>query len=315
MLPYRSRMPRPRRPQPAVAALLVALVVAVSGCVAQEDRPGPGDDVSEVAEVEPAAEPDRYVAMGDSYVAAPPRPMPEKVKGCMRSKHNYPRLVAAALENTELVDVSCSGASTVSIFSKQTFQHGDAVRPPQIEAVTPDTDLVTIGIGANDFRLFNSMIFKCLELSPRDPDGAPCMEHHTRDGTDRLERTIERIRPRVERVVRRVRARAPGARVLVVGYPQLIPSSGECRRRLPMARGDYAYAKRINRRLSHAVRDAGLAAGAEYVDLLSASRGHDICSDDPWIAGIRGAKARDAMGLHPYPVEQESVAELILQQL
>lgn len=314
MLPYLVRMPAAPAQRPAVVAILAALAVLLSGCVTQGDRE-PGSDVSGVSEVQETSEPDRYVAMGDSYTAAPPRPMPEQVKGCMRSKENYPRLVAAELENTELVDVSCSGASTVSIFSKQAFEHGDAVRPPQLDALTEDTDLVTVGIGANDFRLFNSMIFKCLDLASQDPDGAPCMEHHTRGGKDRLERTIDRIQPRVEQVVRRIRKRAPEARVLVVGYPQLVPDAGDCPRRLPMAEGDYAYAQRINRQLAEAVRDGGLAAGAEYVDLFSASQGHDICSDEPWIAGIRGAKARDAMGLHPYPVEQEAVAELVLDRL
>ena len=37
--------------------------------------------------------PDRYVALGDSYTAAPLRPMPERAQACMRSKRNYPRLV------------------------------------------------------------------------------------------------------------------------------------------------------------------------------------------------------------------------------
>ena len=52
-----------------------------------------------------------------------------------------------------------------------------------------------------------------------------------------------------------------------------------------------------------------IAAGAEFVDLVEASQGHDICSDEPWVAGIRGAPKR-AMGLHPYPAEQRAVADL-----
>jgi hypothetical protein len=57
-----------------------------------------------------------------------------------------------------------------------------------------------------------------------------------------------------------------------------------------------------------------VTAGAEYINLYRASKGHDICSDEPWVAGIRGDQWR-AMGLHPYPAEQRAVAKLILAKL
>ncbi|MDP2774363.1 MAG: hypothetical protein Q8O61_12495, partial [Nocardioides sp.] len=53
-----------------------------------------------------------YVALGDSFVAAPLVPTTNMRNGCLRSDHNYPHLVAAELDGYELVDVSCSGAST-----------------------------------------------------------------------------------------------------------------------------------------------------------------------------------------------------------
>lgn len=312
MLHYRLPMRR-LLSRPSMVGAVAALALLATACNAQESDPEPGSGVSEVAEAVEVP-PDRYVALGDSYTAAPLRPMPERVKGCMRSRHNYPRLIADQLENTKLVDVSCSGASTVSMFSNQGFDDGDSKRPPQLDALTPDTDLVTVSIGANDFRLFNSMIFECLDVGKADPDGAPCREQNAQGKRDRLERMIERIAPRVRRVVEDIHERAPEARVLLVGYPKLLPASGDCPRRLPLAIGDYDYARQINKRLAVAIRDAGTSAGAEYVDLYRASRGHDICSDEPWIAGVRGAEYR-AMGLHPYPVEQRAVAELILAKL
>src|SRR5688572_23797059 len=47
----------------------------------------------------------RYVALGDSYTAAPLVPDTDTTNGCLRSTNNYPALVAAALPGTELVDV------------------------------------------------------------------------------------------------------------------------------------------------------------------------------------------------------------------
>jgi lysophospholipase L1-like esterase len=313
VLPYRLPMRRVRpRLSAAVVASLVGLSLALTACNAKEGETAPGGDMSEVAgQMEVPRQ--RYVAMGDSYTAAPLRPIPERAQACMRSKRNYPRLVTSRLENTKLVDVSCSGASTISLTGKQGFDRSDVVRPPQMDALTQGTDLVTVSIGANDFRLFNSMIYECLDIGKRDPDGAPCREFNNRGKRDRLERTIEKIQPRVTAVIEEIRRRSPDARVLLVGYPQLLPDAGTCPVRMPLADEDYAYARQINQRLAEGIRDAGLRAGAEYVDLYTASQGHDICSDEPWIAGIHGAQR--AMGLHPYPEEQQAVADLILGML
>jgi hypothetical protein len=296
----------------AVAALVAALGLVLSGCTAEQGQPAPGDDVSQVGD-EVDLPRDRYVSLGDSYTAAPLRPIPHRDQACMRSKRNYPRLVVQELENTRLIDVSCSGASTISLTGKQGFDTSDVVRPPQVDAVTPETDLVTVSIGANDFRLFNSMIYECLDIGKTDPDGAPCREFNNRGKRDRLERTIERIQPRVSSAIEEIKRRAPEARVLLVGYPQLLPDTGTCPYRMPLAAADYDYAREINQRLAEAIEEAALSAGAEYVDLYAASKGHDICSDEPWIAGIHGAQR--AMKLHPYPEEQRAVADLILAML
>jgi hypothetical protein len=309
MLPYGFLMRRVSRP--AAAALAAALALTLSACDAKDD-PAPQDDVSKVSDQAEVPQ-ERYVAMGDSYTAAPLRPIPERAQACMRSKHNYPRLVAARLENTRLVDVSCSGASTISLIGNQHFDRNAVVRPPQLDALTRGTDLVTVSIGANDFRLFNSMIYECLDVARENPQGAPCRQFNNRGKRDRLERTIEKIEPRVSGVIEEIRRRAPEARVLLIGYPKLLPDHGTCPYRMPLAAQDYDYARHINEVLATGIRDAGVSAGAEYVDLYTASEGHDICSDDPWIAGIHGAQR--AMGMHPYPTEQQAVADLILEKL
>lgn len=255
-----------------------------------------------------------YVAMGDSYTAAPLYPLREdrQIRSCLRSEQNYPTLVADAL-GIDVVDVSCSGASTDDMFAPQRF--GGESRPPQLDALTEETELVTLGIGANDFSYFSRMIFECLDLAEKNPRGSPCQNRNTTpSGRDRLERNLREIRSRVAEVVRAISERAPEARVLLVGYPQLLPEEGMCRARLPLAVGDYDYVRNLNLRLSRAVRTGGVRAGAEHVDLVAASNGHDICSDQPWVAGVQGDPSR-AMGLHPFPAEQRAVARLILEML
>ena len=61
----------------------------------------------------PIPPPQSYVALGDSYTAGPLIPLQETDPlGCLRSDHNYPHLVAAALSVSDFRDPSCSGAET-----------------------------------------------------------------------------------------------------------------------------------------------------------------------------------------------------------
>lgn len=295
----------------------MAAALTLSACqVASEPQGEPDPDVTQVGSTQTPDGEDEfvYVAMGDSYTAAPLFPLAEQeqINGCLRSDQNYPALVASQLD-VPLIDVSCSGASTTSMFAAQRFI--DNERPPQLDSLTPDTDLVTLGIGANDFRYFSKMIFTCLKVAKRDPEGSPCRDKNlTPKGRDRIERHLGEIRRNVSRVVRAIGRKAPNAQILLVGYPQLLPAEGTCRNKLPLAVGDYAYTRDLNLRLSNAVRKGGVKAGAEFVDLVEASQGHDICSKEPWVAGIRGAPKR-AMGLHPYPAEQQAVADLLVAMI
>ena len=60
-----------------------------------------------------AADPGPYVSLGDSYTAAPlVLNLTGTPLGCLRSDHNYPSLVAAALGVASFRDVSCSAATT-----------------------------------------------------------------------------------------------------------------------------------------------------------------------------------------------------------
>ena len=228
---------------------------------------------------------------------------------CLRSGANYPALVAKAMPGTTLTDVSCGGATTADTTTPQVGHGGDTV-PPQFDALKPTTDLVTIGLGGNDEGLFGNLVVGCVEKAASDPTGAPCT---TAADPARLDKTFTEIRANLEDVVRGVRARSPQARVLLVGYPQIVPASGTCDL-LPLAAGDYPFARSVNQRLTDAVRAAAAATHADYIDVWGSSAGHDICSQDPWINGRITSAAR-ALAYHPLAVEQQAVADLVLADL
>ena len=75
-------------------------------------------------------QPQSYVALGDSYTAGPVIPVQQTDPlGCLRSDHNYPHLVAAALGVSTFRDPSCSGAETGDMTNAQDVDPGP--NPPQ----------------------------------------------------------------------------------------------------------------------------------------------------------------------------------------
>lgn len=298
--------------RPIVAALALPLALGLAGCTAGEpvgDGPVAAPARSTGSPTAAPTEYDQYVALGDSYTAAPLVPPTDGSTICLRSGVNYPALVARAMPGTELTDVSCSGASTANVTSPQTGQRGGRV-PPQIGAVHPGTDLVTIGLGGNDDHLFGGILGQCVQLASTDPTGAPC---RTAVDESSLTATFGHIRDNLVGVVEAVRDRSPRARILLVGYPQIVPASGTCDL-LPLADGDYAFARSVTERLNAAVRRAADETSVEYVDLWGPSADHDICADDPWVNG-RVTSGETALAYHPLAAGQRAAADAVLAQL
>ena len=91
----------------------------------------------------------KYVALGDSYTAVGDLLQPsDGPLGCFRSTVNFPHDLASALHVADLVDASCGGAVTSDMTGPQSVIGG--TNPAQFDSLTPDTDLVTVGIGGND---------------------------------------------------------------------------------------------------------------------------------------------------------------------
>ena len=289
--------------------LFLAGVCLLAACSAGGEEPVAAPARATGSPTAAPTEYEQYVALGDSYTAAPLVPPTDVSTICLRSGVNYPALVAEAMPGTELTDVSCSGAQTANVTAPQSGQGGSTV-PPQIKAVRRGTDLVTIGLGGNDEHLFARILGQCTQLAQTEPTGSPCRDSFV-DGD--LEAAYLQIHRNVAGVVRAVQTRAPHARVLVVGYPHIVPASGTCDL-LPLAAGDYAFAERVTQGLNDAVRAGAVDTGAEYVDLWERTAGHDICAADPWING-RITSAETALAYHPLAAEQRAAAQAVLARL
>jgi lysophospholipase L1-like esterase len=230
-------------------------------------------------------------------------PVTDVANGCFRSSANYPALVAKKL-GADLQDRTCSGARIVHL---TTSEFADV--PAQLPAVTQATTLVTIGIGGNDQSVFQQLTTTCPRLRSSDPTGAPCQAKSNASGTDSFLAALTKTRTDLTAALKRVHQQAPQAKVLVVGYPQIVSADHVCAR-IPLARGDFAYAAKINVALNDALRGAAQDTGSTYVDVYAASKGHDICAADPWINGSV-TDQKKALAYHPFAVEQQAVADVV----
>lgn len=307
---------------PAGAAVLTASALNIATVAAPASAPAAAAPASGAAVAEAtsgsgvAAPPTvkNYVALGDSYTSAPlVPPLDLTTLGCMRSKGNYPALLAPKVKAPKMTDVSCVGADTTHLNTGQANATGFV--PPQFNALTKETDLVTLGIGANDFGVFADLFGVCPSLQKSDPDGAPCKKQFSAGGKDHLKENVAKTRTRVVQALKEIKKRvAPKAHVVVVGYPRIAPPKGQCPE-LPIAKGDYAYVNSIEVSLNTALLEAAKEGGAKYVEVFKPSEGHDVCAKDKaWVQG-KDPDLLKAASYHPRAEEQAAVADLIVKAL
>lgn len=245
----------------------------------------------------------RYVALGDSYTAAPYVPTTDVAGGCLRSNGNYPHLLAKLPNVGKLTDVSCSGADTGNVTQPQ--QIGGATVRPQDRALSRDTSLVTMGLGGNDERWYGRMMAQCFDRSkPCDLAGQQA----------ELAAITTRTEARLVTTLGVVRKVAPKARMLLIGYPKFAPDSGSCPTLPRLDASGLAALNALNLDLNKAMAGAAAKAGVEFIDVYAASIGHDICAKTPWVNGVVTDTNR-AAALHPFAAEQQAIAKLVARQL
>jgi lysophospholipase L1-like esterase len=317
----RGRAGRMRRAAlTGAAALGAALVLTAAAAAPAGACPGPGGPGHGVgAGHRPAPLPGfpgfsrsarhaDYVALGDSYTAGPEIPV-QSGGACARSSVNYPSLTARSLDARSFTDVSCSGATTDDMFQAQ------GANPPQLDALSRRTTLVTVGIGGNDIG-FSTIIGTCATLSATDPTGHPCETHYTSGGTDQLAATIRQTAPKIRAVLDAVHHRAPLARVVVVGYPDLLPDDGVgCRPAVPFADGDFAYLRDTEKRLNTMLAEQARRDRAEFADTYRPTVGHDMCTAPSvrWIEPLQPASP--AAPAHPNATGESVMAHAVLDRL
>jgi lysophospholipase L1-like esterase len=278
------------------SALIVAAAFAMEGC-AQTGVLGPTHSGS----ADPLVPGAKYVNMGSSFAAgagtgsiasgSPAR--------CYQSSVNYARLLAARL-NLALTDVSCGGATSAHLIGPWNEL------PPQIEAVTGDTKLVTITVGGNDLAYAGNLVAASCEPGEiiHVPQMAvPCPAPHPV-----VEADYQSLERNLRQLTQELKERAPRAWVVFIQYVTLVPEVQCPNSRLSEA--EAAQLRATGVRLAQITRRVAEASGADVLAMDVASRRHTTCDSEPWSLGLpRDYNEAQGAPWHPNRRGMEAIAE------
>ncbi|MCS4253753.1 SGNH/GDSL hydrolase family protein [Rhodococcus erythropolis] len=264
-----------------------------------------------VSHAETHASPIQYVALGDSAAAGPlVAEQDSSAPGCLRSLDNYPSVVAQRLD-AHLTDVTCSSARSANVTDTAQSTFSGQV-PPQETALGPDTDLVTITIGANDISLFPTVL-SCVNPLP-EPTGTSCRDKFTAGGVDQQRQLVENASAGWSSMLESVRDRAPSARIVVIGYGTYIAADG-CPGTQPFWPRDADYLQSVIDYGNTVMAATAARHGVEYIDITEATAGHDICTD-PATAYYTGiVPTQPAVPLHPTAAGMQAIGKTVADAL
>ncbi len=242
----------------------------------------------------------KYVSMGSSFAAG--NGVEEQLGTCGRSTNNYSSIVAAALD-LDHTDVSCSGATTDHI--RNSSQNG---APLQIEAVTADTELVTVTIGGNDIR-YTASTFAC--------SGTPAAERCTANlDQAAINQAISELPGKLGAMFEEIRAKAPGVTIVLVTYPRVFPVDAVNCSELSLSREDTNYLLEMGQTLEDIFVDAANSHDVLVADPYVLAAGHGPCAanaSDRWINGQTILSS--GIRYHPTAEGHAEMARLVLAAL
>ncbi|MFH8409587.1 SGNH/GDSL hydrolase family protein [Streptomyces sp. NPDC018019] len=218
--------------------------------------------------------------------------------------------------------VACSGARTYDMFQEQS---GEA---PQIDSgyLDNNTTLVTMSIGGNDAR-FSDIVKLCvfpkwLNCNANDMDNVdPTNGNDAAGKTGPLEDWAPKwlhnsVRPQIVKTLNAIHARAPKAKVVLMGYPRLLSTAkgttypGTCVMNMEKSEGEWlnVMADNLAAEMKGAAQDAG--SWAVFSDPRDEFDGKTICGSPETVHGIvmTGRSKADAdlpnasmQSFHPKP--------------
>ncbi|WP_225080782.1 SGNH/GDSL hydrolase family protein [Streptomyces sp. CoT10] len=250
------------------------------------------------------AQPLQYVALGDSVAAGigAGSPTANSVDGCWadashtvrvtNSRLAYPRRVASAL-GAQLDFRAFCGANV------------RLTRTQQAQTLNAGTDLVTVQVGANDFGYADVLSFCYLWNPPRTSD---C----NRRINEIANKFATELPGRLNQLYRTIKKKAPNAKVVVVGYPQIVKPQSTlfCYGDGALPTSTHQALNRAGNALNSVLAARAAAHGFTFVDPRPSFQGHEVCGDPEWVNGVSSPKVES---FHPNATGQEALGWLVWQ--
>jgi lysophospholipase L1-like esterase len=233
-----------------------------------------------------------FVALGDSYAAGLGAGNYGDKQDCVQSKDGgYPHLWAALRTVAKfgtITDATCAGAKI------------NDVRYEQLTALNENTGWVTLTVGGNDAGWTKSLQ-ACLLGT----------DETCKSSVDTAVTTVQSALPaELDALYKVIRNQAPNAKVYVLGYPHLVAAPGaagvSCEalsdaRRKALNDGADSLDELIKGRVA-------AVQGFTFVDVRKAFEGHEACTKEPWIHGLRDNLSES---YHPTPEGHKAYADAL----
>ncbi|WP_308294736.1 SGNH/GDSL hydrolase family protein [Streptomyces sp. JJ66] len=204
-----------------------------------------------------------YVALGDSYSSGVGAGSYDPASGdCRRSTRAYPELWSNANSPGSFAFTACSGARTQDVINHQ------------LGPLNSSTTLVSISIGGNDAGFADTMTTCVLQ-------GESACVSRVNQAREYINTTLP---ARLDAAYDAIRAKAPGAQVVVLGYPHMYELNGSCV--LGISERSRAAINTAADDLHHVTAKRAADHGFTYGDVRGAFDGHEICSGDSWLHSL-----------------------------
>lgn len=301
-----------------LAILTTATMSSLTACSTDEAKNTvtSAESIADSAPVGEASASDtytHYVALGDSYASMGTRDdnKPGSPDFCDQSVDNY---VAGVADDDDVEldqDVSCQGSTIDNILG--TRDTGDEVIPPQIDAITPDTDLVTLSIGGNDLGFAD--IARCVE---NDPTTSDCQDQLGPQMEERLSQLPSRLDGLYAAIREGHGGSADGLTIVTTGYTPLVTGRDTCDAVSDISSRDRFWIAALTLSLNTMLGAAAEKNGASFVladNTFDDLAGHTVCAPvDERFVDLTGDET-DSYPLHPTPRGQQAMAEAVLRSI
>ena len=263
-----------------------------------------------------------YTAQGDSFSSADGIPQfipPSDSDKCNRSYVAYPETVAKTPYGGDVRFVACSGATIPDVVA------GKSTEESQLLSLDRGVDLVTITVGGDDIHFADIATFCVIVTTGCEfRFSSQATQDINRIGNEANagiifspgDRSLRNELYTLDNMYATIHQYAPNARILVVGYPNLLPAIPivDCPQDR-LSKDEIDWLNSVEAYLNQTIAFEAARNGAEFVQgSTTAFTGHELCTAQPYVNGLE-QQALGKAPFHPNELGQNAMAAQVTNQI